>query len=491
MRPCLRVVGLGPAGIGQLTLESYRMLKKAERVFVRTIQHPCVQELAAEGVRIVSFDSLYENKATFEEVYEDIVQWLSRELKHHAEVIYAVPGHPSVAEKSVKLILDRLSEKADIQVYAAVSFLDQLFSQVHFDPIDGLLVRDHGELEALTLTGKEWLVIPQVYDKMVASEVKLDLMRLYPDEWELIVVKALGTVQQKVMPVPLYKMDYQEFDHLTTVVVPPCSEAPSIARLSWVMAKLREPEGCPWDREQSHDTLKKYLLEESYEVLDAIDSQDMYNLCEELGDLLLQVIFHSRIAFEKQEFDLVDVIAGIIDKMIRRHPHVFAGGRADTADEVVRNWERIKQGEKDESNESGDVVNDLFAGANSLPSLMLAEWTQKKASVTGFDWKDQEGPLAKIREELEELTQAVKIGHGITEEFGDVLFALVNLARFLKVDPEHALRQSVLKFQRRYRVMAALIRAEGLKMEEIGLLRMDFYWEKAKMQEKSGKNMHV
>ena len=484
--PKLHIVGLGPGDSGELTLSTYRLLKRAGKVFVRTLQHPCVADLGREGVVFESFDNLYDEKDSFEEVYAGIVTRLQAELEQNAEVFFAVPGHPWVAEKTVALLVDKLGAAADVIVYPALSFLDNLFSSIPFDPVNGLLVRNVGDLAPLSLTGKDWLVVPQVFNKLIASEVKLDLMNFYPDEAPIFLVQRLGTAGQKVERLRLHELDHGEFDHLTTVVVPPDEEVPSLAKLAAVMAALRAPGGCPWDREQNHATLKRYLLEESYEVLDAIDSGDMYNLCEELGDLLLQVVFHAQIAAENGEFDLKDVLAGIISKLIRRHPHVFGDVRAETAGEVVRNWEQIKQEEKVDDRGETKAAN-YFAGAKTLPALMLADWTQRKVATAGFDWADYRGPLAKIEEETAELKAAITGGEGIAEELGDLLFAVVNVARFLRLDAEACLRKTVLKFQGRFTLMTELIAAAGHDLRDLSLEEMDVYWEKAKTQEKCGK----
>lgn len=482
MRACLHIVGLGPAGLEKMTVGNYRLLLKAKKVFVRTLNHPCAQELLAEGVVFESFDEFYDTENSFEDVYEKIAQRLLSEVGLNQEVVYAVPGHPTVAEKSVQLVGERLSGQAEVIIHPAVSFLDEVFCAIPFDPIEGLLVRDYDELRDTGLTGKEWLVIPQVYSKMVASEVKLDLMEFYPEDSGVFVVQALGTAEERVQKVLLYEMDHQEFGHMATVVVPPNEEVPSLPKLAKIMEKLRSPDGCPWDREQTHESLKPYLIEESYEVLEAIENQDMYNLCEELGDLLLQVVFHAQVGHEAGDFVLNDVLKGIIAKLIRRHPHVFGTEKVETASEVVRSWEQIKKAEK-----SGDEVLNYFNFPKGLPALMLAESTQKSVAKVGFDWPDAEGPMGKVQEELFELQDAMASGIGVREELGDLLFAVVNLARFLDANPEASLRDAVRKFQARFLKMAELATGEGYDLEKLTLAEMDLFWERAKTQEKSGK----
>lgn len=483
MSSCLHVMGLGPSGLEQLTLGNYRRILGAKRIFARTAEHPCVQELMAEGICVESFDEIYATKPSFEEVYESITEQLRKELKKGSEVIYVVPGHPMVAEKTVQLIEEKLAQEYEVVIHPAMSFVDEIFRVLKFDPIDGVLIRNNDALKDVGLTGKEWLIVPQVYNKLIASEVKLDLMSSYPDEAWVYITKALGTPQEQVDKLPLFEMDHGTFDHLTTIVLPPNSEVISLSRLIKVMALLRSKQGCAWDREQTHDTLKPCLIEESYEVLDAIEKKDMYNLCEELGDLLLQVVFHTQLASETQDFDIQDVLKEIIQKLIRRHPHVFGEEKVETSDDVIRTWDRIKQEEKTDGNSELAFFNDPLG----LPALMWASSTQRRAAKVGFDWSEIDGPWEKVEEELQELKSALSDGIGVREELGDLMFSIVNLSRFLKLDAEDVLRDTIHKFQRRFLNMVELAQKDGLYLEKLALDEMDVFWEKAKSKEKSGK----
>jgi tetrapyrrole methylase family protein / MazG family protein len=482
VKSTLYVLGLGPAGMESMTLGDYQLLKKTNRIFFRTFNHPCAQDLLKEGLQAETFDELYDREDSFDAVYEGIVTRLSHELEKHEVLVYAVPGHPTVAERSVQLIVDKLSSRFEVKVRPSLSFLDPLFSAIPFDPIEGFTLRNHDALKGSRVTGQEWLVIPQVYNHFIASEVKLDLMEAYPDEAPLYIVQALGTMEQKITRCLLYELDHHEFDHLTTVIVPPHADTVSMQRLLEIMGKLRGPGGCPWDQEQTHESLKPYLIEESYEVLEALEAKDMYNLVEELGDLLLQIVFHAQVAQESGNFEFQDVLRGIIEKLVRRHPHVFGDVFVNNSNEVLRNWDQIKKEEKGHNGEKR-----YFDFPRGLPALMLAAKTQKKVAKVGFDWPNFEGPLAKVYEELKELEEALSEGKGIQEEFGDTLFALVNLSRFLKCDAEETLRMTVKKFQTRFLRMSELALLESKKLETLSLEQMDFYWEKAKIEEKSGK----
>lgn len=253
-------------------------------------------------------------------------------------------------------------------------------------------------------------------------------------------------------------------------------ENPDISPLAGIMARLRNPVGgCPWDLEQDFASIAPYTIEEAYEVADAIERYDMDSLKDELGDLLLQVVFHSQMASEQGSFGLQDVIAGICDKMTRRHPHVFGDTDADTPDAVVANWESIKADER-----SGKTDTSALAGvALALPALLRAQKVQKRAARTGFDWPDIDGAKAKIFEEIEEVEAATSAEHQ-AEEIGDLLFAVVNMSRFLDVDAEAALKAATAKFERRFRAMEA---QAGDAFEALSLDEKEAHWQAVKLAE--------
>jgi len=258
-----------------------------------------------------------------------------------------------------------------------------------------------------------------------------------------------------------------------------------LERLIDIMEVLRSKEGCPWDREQTHKTLKKYLIEETYEYLEVVDLEDKSRMCEELGDVLLQVVFHAQIANENGDFNIDDVIDVICEKMIHRHPHVFGDVSAETSSEVLKNWEEIKKKEKGNIDQAS-VLQDVPI---NLPALMRGYKVQQKAAQVGFDWDDTAYVFAKIREEIDELEEQYKKSDkdGIEDELGDVLFSVVNLSRFLKVDPELSLSRSTNKFIRRFKYVEQRASELGKKLNEMTLAEMDVLWEEAKMH-KYGRN---
>lgn len=255
--------------------------------------------------------------------------------------------------------------------------------------------------------------------------------------------------------------------------------------MSWpnlvqIVAKLRSPEGCPWDREQTHTSLKRYLLEEAYELLEAIDQGDPQAMKDELGDVLLQVLLHAQIASEQGNFTIEDVITNLSDKLVRRHPHVFAQAIAETPEEVMVNWDAIKRTEK-----TGQARKSVLDGVpKDLPALMRAEKIQKKAAKVGFDWDRTEEVVEKVKEEFRELEEAAALGRQeeLEEELGDLLFALVNLARFIKVDPEFALQKATAKFIERFRLLEGYAAAENLDLNAMDLDGLNVLWDRAKDQ---------
>lgn len=244
-------------------------------------------------------------------------------------------------------------------------------------------------------------------------------------------------------------------------------------RLVEIVAKLRGPDGCPWDKKQTHQSLKEFMLEESYEVLEALDEADSKKLCQELGDLLLQIILHSRIASENSEFELAEVLQNINDKLVRRHPHIFAGQKVKSAEEVSHNWEAIKKAERHPE------TSILESVPRQMPALAYSEDIQRRVAQVGFDWENINGVIDKLAEEVRELTQAVSQEEK-ADEFGDLFFTLANIARRMEIDPEAALRQANRKFYRRFSYMEKLCRERGLELGALTFAEQNKLWDEAK-----------
>lgn len=477
------IAGMGPGDPAQVPPALMKILQEVDRIFLRTERHPAVSALKEGGFKWQTFDALYEHARNFDELYRQIASAVIQEASN-LRVAYVVPGHPMVAEKSVTLILESARQAGiDTRVVPAMSCLDALYATLKLDPTLGLTVVDALTLNVDGLDPGLGLIITQVYSQQVASDTKLTLMELYPDEYPVTVVRGAGLPEgERVEIVPLYALDRLPWiDHLTSVYLPPFIKGRerTLAGLKEIMARLRGKEGCPWDREQDHHSLKRYLVEETYEVLEAIEAADMHKLCEELGDLLLQIVFHARLAEERGDFTLADCLETICTKMRRRHPHVFGTISVNTSGEVLARWDKIKMAEKQKD---GLKTPSLLSVPRGLPALLKALKVQEQAARVGFDWEDAAGVWSKVEEELEELREAAK-GAGTAErtaELGDVLFALVNLARWLGVEPEEALQASVARFMERFQYIEEKARQKGLELEKLSLAEMDILWEEAK-----------
>lgn len=490
MPPSINVVGLGSGGEDQLTLGILKTLEAAKLRYCRTAAHPAIADLGRRDIAFESFDALYERSDSFEQVYENIAETLLAQAAAHPEdtVVYAVPGHPMVAERTVQLLRERAEGRGvALAVLGGESFLDQAFVRLGFDPIEGFQLLDASSLKREHLRPSLHTVVGQVYDGYTASDVKLTLMSVYPDDHEIVIGQALGIVgEERIARIPLHELDRQEsYGNLMLVYVPASDDAKlqrrSFERLHEIVAILRGPEGCPWDREQTHQSIRRNFIEETYEAIEALDLDDPDGMKEEFGDVLLQILLHSQMEEETGAFDVFDVLAELNDKLIFRHPHVFGTEDADNAEEALRNWEAMKAEEKRLKGRS-ERVSLLDGIPKDLPALPRAHKIQKKASGVGFDWPDLDGVWDKVAEELEELKAAVKgeSAERQQEELGDLLFAVVNASRFIHADPEEALAGTNRKFAARFRYIEERLRISGRKFDETDLLEMESWWQEAK-----------
>jgi len=477
----ITLLGLGPGNPQQLTREAWQVIASAEEIYLRTRQHPTAQALPS-AIRLHSFDDLYENGASFDEVYAAITQRVLELGRRPQGVIYAVPGHPFVAEATCQQIASLARQEGlSVHIVAGLSFLEPVFSALGLDPYPRLVLCD-----ALTLGAAHVPLFPpdspvliaQIYSRRVAAEVKSTLTAVYPDQHPVRLVHAAGTPEEWVEDIPLHAIDRSlRIGLLTTLYVPPLAEGMSFEALQEIVAHLRAPEGCPWDREQTHESLRQHLLEEGYEALTAIDAGDSAAMREEFGDLLLQIVLQSQIASEAGEFTLQDVIKGIYDKIVRRHPHVFGDLKLDGVAGVLSNWEKLKQQERERAGEAGRSLLDGVPLA--LPALSQAQEYQERAARLGFDWPGVEGVVEKIAEEVREVQQADN-PQQLSAELGDLFFALVNLARWKRVDAESALRAANLKFKQRFAYIEARARQQGRRLTDLSLEEMEALWQESK-----------
>ncbi len=520
----ITVVGLGPGSRQWLSLQTLDVLRGAERLVLRTRRHPAADELAHDGLRFLDCDDLYETHGTFEDVYGAIIERLMR-LAEDGPVVYAVPGDPLMAERTVQLL--RALPDVEVTILPALGVLNLVFARLALDPGDGLVIADardpalrpsfeapapddhaafHG---AATLDVSKPAVWLQVDTPLVASDLKILLLESYPPEHPVTLLTALGVDgEEQVVTLPLEAVDRgTTITHLTSLYVPPLpwpQRKHTITDLRAIMALLRSERGCPWDREQDMSTLRRAVIEESYEVADAVDRDDMPALSDELGDLLLNILFYAQLGAEDGLFDFDDVMRNLAEKLIRRHAHVFGDVEAATAGAVLKSWEGIKAGERARKGEHS-IFDDV---PQALPALLRAQKIQKRAARAGFDWQDFRGPLDKMHEELQELSVELGVPESwqrppilqdplapfpeakamverasaarTLHEVGDLLFAVVNLSRFIHQDAEETLREANERFIRRFQRVEAVIHARDQRIEDLPLAELDRIWGEIK-----------
>ncbi|MEG0132872.1 MAG: nucleoside triphosphate pyrophosphohydrolase [Clostridium sp.] len=478
----ITIVGLGPGSKDALTIGVLEILKGSENIYFRTEKHPNVDYLKSIGVKFNTCDKFYEKYNNFDEIYKAIAEDL---IKLHAEsgdLVYAVPGHPLVAERSVMLLLDLCKEKGiETKLMPSVSFVDAVIESLRLDPIEGIKIIDAFDIKEQVMDKRLGVIITQVYNKFIASETKLALCEYYKDDTEIYFVRAAGVEgEESIRKIKLYDLDRQEdIDYLTSIYIPKkIQETKDFQDLINVMSKLRSEDGCMWDLEQTHESLKRYLIEECYEVIEAIDEQDDEKIVEELGDVLLQVIFHAQIGKEDGYFNINDIISSITNKMINRHPHIFSNVKVNDTTEILDNWDTIKSEEK-KFNSYTDTLKHI---PKCLPGLIRADKVQRKAGKVGFDWKDVEPAMEKVLEELQEIKDVYKSSDvsKIQEEVGDLIFATVNIARLLDIDPEFAVNYTIDKFIRRFEFIEESGTKRGIDIKSMSLEEMENLWSEAK-----------
>lgn len=480
----ITILGLGPGEPGLLTRQAVELLEQADEIYLRTRQHPTVASLPPQ-LKLHSFDDLYENGVSFEAVYEGIITRVLELGQQPQGVIYAVPGHPFIAEATGPEIYRRAKQlDLSVRIVEGLSFLEPVVSALGVDPFPQMALIDALELAASHYPGfpsDSPALVAQLYSRQVASDVKLTLMAAYPDEHPVRLVHAAGTDQQRIESLPLYEIDRSQYiDLLTCLYLPPLVKGSSVETFNGIVAHLRAPDGCPWDQKQTLQSLRPHLLEEAYEVLTALDSEDPQALQEELGDLLLMILMLTQISSEEGYFRLPEVVAGIHHKIVRRHPHVF--GDLEIKDEagVLVNWEKLKEQERAANGEEQKGLLDGVALA--LPALQQALEIQGRSARVGFDWTETESVWLKVDEEVRELRSAANADEQ-EAELGDLLFAITNLARHLGLDPEAALRSTNNRFRRRFAYIEQQAREHGRKLSDMTLDEMDSYWEAAKQTE--------
>ncbi len=505
----ITILGLGPGNPNLLTREAWDILSNAREIYLRTRKHPTVSGLPSH-LKLHDFDGIYDTSTSFEKVYARIVSTLLKKAKTR-DVIYAVPGHPLIGESTVPMLIAR-AQAANIEtrLVSGLSFIEPVLETltlakhprlhaprpspfVSFDPFDGLQLCDALDLASAhhpPLNPDKPALIAQVYSRAVASDLKLTLMNQYSPMHEVLVVKGENTMEEggrrmlnsrpssTVLRRPLHDLDrHDDFDHLTTLYLPATQTISSLESLQETMAHLRAPEGCPWDQEQTHQSLRNTLLEETYEVLTAIDEDDPEALKEELGDLLFNVLFQVQMATEAEEFRMIDVIGEVDAKLKRRHPHVFGKLKVSDQKVISANWDAIK---KQEHKHKGQERKSALDGiAPALPALAQAQKMSRRAGKTGFEWANAAQLLAKIQEELSELLAAPDNAQR-QEELGDLFFTLADWADAHGIDAETAAREANQKFARRFRELEKIVKRRKLDMKSLSTDKLLTLWQIAR-----------
>lgn len=446
MKPSITVIGLGPGGSGDITEASVAALRQADRILVRTERHPTVERVRAEveqtGAELGFFDQVYNEADAIEDVYRTIADQLVSTAADGRATVYAVPGSPLVLERSVAHL--RNDERVDIKLVPSLSFLDVAWARLGIDPIEERVRLIDGHTFAADAAGDVGpMLVAHTHAAWVLSDIKLAIDA--DDSMKAIVLQRLGTDDEHIFEVPWSELDQAvEADHLTSIFLPAVAAPVAGELMATVNLMHRLRSECPWDQEQTHESLRRHLIEETYEVVEAIDDlgadpslDDYAHLEEELGDLWFQILFHAELATEAGAFSVADVARTVHDKLVSRHPHVFGDVEAADAAAVLANWETNKMAEKQR-----ESVMDGIPPA--LPSLALAEKILKKASRLGIP-----APDAWVEEQLAIANELS--GSAGEAELGHVLFGIVERARTLGLDPDRALRSAALAVRDRVR----------------------------------------
>ncbi|MCH5288051.1 MAG: nucleoside triphosphate pyrophosphohydrolase [Christensenellaceae bacterium] len=486
MKPSITVVSLGPGDPSLMTLQTADALRHARRLILRTARHRAVKWLEEQAIAFEALDGYYDRYDDFDEMHRAMAEFLWQEAAK-SPVVYAVID--ATSDESVGALRGILPEDGKLDVLPGVSVADRCLTALPAGVRQAGRIRILPAIDAGEASPDPTmpLLITELWNPALAGDVKLWLSDLYSDEMEIVLFPSTAQVNRKPVRVPLMELDRQKtYDHTVCAYVPAAGlegrQRFCLSDLMTIMRVLRGPGGCPWDRQQTHQSLRKYLIEEAYEAVGAIDEDDPDHLADELGDVLLQIVFHADIARDHGDFTISDVTSAVCRKMIYRHRHVFGDEHFATPEEVSVSWEQLKKAEKGHHSQS-DVLADVSQG---LPALMRAAKVQKKAADVGFDWDSAEEALPKIHEEAEELMAELTAHRDPDEEMGDLLFSCVNVARLCGVEPETALKKATEKFIRRFSDMENAIISDGKALKDLTLSEMDVYWNQVKAAQSNG-----
>ena len=474
----IQIIGLGAGGEDDLTVRAQKALLKRIPTFARTDRHPIVNELR-KNIDIISFDDYFLKYETFDEVYENIVNTLIEKSKQYGKINYCTAGSPYYGDIVTKKLINEYKNQINTIIIDGMSFLDKCLKLSGYADYNNIKILDCLEADEFSFDLNSFNIITQVYDRDLASRLKIKLMETYPEGVNSLIIDVLG---ENVKEVPLFLLDQEKnYGFSTYFCILPIeisnNRVYNVDNLLRIVKLLRGPDGCPWDKKQTHHSIRQNVIEEAYEVVDAIDNDDVDNLVEELGDLLFQVVFHAELGSEQGYFNFSDVITNLCKKMYFRHPHVFGDVKACNAEEALTSWENSKLKEKNLTTYTDNLKN----VPKALSTLSRSYKIQKRAAEVGFDWSDAQGAVLKIKEELLEFIDEYN-NHNIEnmeEEFGDLLFALVNFARFEKINPDIALNKTINKFISRFEYIE---KNSTKDLKQMTLKEMDKLWEESKFR---------
>ena len=474
----IQIIGLGAGSEDDLTIRAQEALSERIPAFARTDRHPIVNELR-KNIDIDSFDDYFEKYETFDEVYENIVNTLIEKSKQYGKINYCTAGSPYYGDIVTKKLISEYKDQINTIIIDGMSFLDKCLKLSGYADYNNIKILDCLETDEFSFDVNSFNIITQVYDLETASQLKVKLMEIYPEDANSLIIDVL---EENVKKIPLFMLDQEKnYGFSTYFCILPIeiskNRVYNVDNLLRIVKLLRGPDGCPWDKKQTHHSIRQHVIEEAYEVVDAIDNDDVDNLVEELGDLLLQVVFHAELGSEEGYFNFSDVVTDVCKKMYFRHPHVFGDVKADDAEEALTNWENSKLKEKNLTTYTDNLKN----VPKALSTLSRSYKIQKRAAEVGFDWSDAQGAVLKIKEELLEFIEEYN-NHNIEnmeEEFGDLLFALVNFARFEKINPDIALNKTINKFIDRFEYIE---KNSTKDLKQMTLKEMDELWEESKFR---------
>ncbi|NMD37820.1 MAG: nucleoside triphosphate pyrophosphohydrolase [Christensenellaceae bacterium] len=469
-----------PYNIKNLSLAQVDIISKVQNIIVKTTKHPFISYLESKNINFKSLDDIYNNVYDFDELNQNIINFVLNEANNKDTLFLVIDN---IFDVTVNKIIEQ-AKNISFEIIPGISSYSEYLNYVN-NKFNNINIMPASEFINTKINSKTAYLIVEINSQLFAGDIKLILMNVLNDEADVVLFNRDNKGNIVKTSTKLYALDIDnEFDHTSALFVPALAYINrnkfDFYDLLDIMEKLRSREGCPWDRKQTHQSLRPYLIEESYEAVEAIDLEDDEHLCEELGDILLQVIFHAKIAKERGSFNIYDVTSAICNKMINRHVHVFKDVKANDAEDVLKIWEEVKQQERGQTSigESMDSVSKI-AGA-----LLRANKVQQKAAKVKFDFKNPEDALLKVYEEADEVKQELnksKINDTNLEmELGDLLFSVVNLVRLLGKDPDIILTKSTEKFIKRFKNMENLLKNEGKSLKHLTLEEMDVYWNREK-----------